>query len=170
MKWRHRDTRHLTFLMEWRHMTCVPFDGVETHAKCFVWWNGDKWHVFCVMEWRNMTCFMIDGVETFDMCSVWLNGDTWLNFVLKFLLKVKFVICFWFLLDQNKNAKIKFGLLKPYSFLSSTNKVSTGTTCQFLCVCLIVCLFVRLSGLFFKASNWIIYWLLTVVLATYLSD
>ena len=35
---------------------------------------------------------------------------------------------------------------------------------------LFVCLFVCLSGLFFKASNWIIYWLLTVVLATYLSD
>ena len=28
----------------------------------------------------------------------------------------------------------------------------------------------RLSGLFFKASNWLIYWLLTVVLAPYLSD
>ena len=36
--------------------------------------------------------------------------------------------------------------------------------------CLFVCLSVCLSGLFFKASNWIIYWLLTVVLATYLSD
>ena len=35
---------------------------------------------------------------------------------------------------------------------------------------LFVCLFVCLSGLFFKASNWIIYWLLTVVLATYLSE
>ena len=33
-----------------------------------------------------------------------------------------------------------------------------------------VCLSVCLSGLFFKASDWIIYWLLTVVLATYLSD
>ena len=33
-----------------------------------------------------------------------------------------------------------------------------------------VCLFVCLSGLFFKASNWMIYWLLTVVLATYLSE
>ena len=47
-------------------------------------------------------------------------------------------------------------------FLSSANEVSTGPTCQFLWVCL--------SGLFFKASNWIIYWLLTVVQATYLSD
>ena len=36
--------------------------------------------------------------------------------------------------------------------------------------CLFVCLCACLSGLFFKASNWIIYWLLTVVLATYLSD
>ena len=51
-------------------------------------------------------------------------------------------------------------------FLSSANEVSTGPTCQFLSVCLSVCL----SGLFFKASNWMIYWLLTVVLATYLSD
>ena len=34
-----------------------------------------------------------------------------------------------------------------------------------------VCLFVCLSsGLFFKVSNWMIYWLLTVVLAPYLSD
>ena len=33
-----------------------------------------------------------------------------------------------------------------------------------------VCLFVCLSTLFFKASNWMIYWLLTVVLAPYLSD
>ena len=52
------------------------------------------------------------------------------------------------------------------SFLSSANEVSTGPTCQFLCVRLFVCV----SGLFFKASNWIIYWLLTVVLATYLSE
>ena len=37
-------------------------------------------------------------------------------------------------------------------------------------VCLFVCLSVCVSGLFFKASNWMIYWLLTVVLATYLSD
>ena len=29
---------------------------------------------------------------------------------------------------------------------------------------------VCLSGLFFKASNWVIYWLLTVVLAPFLSD
>ena len=36
--------------------------------------------------------------------------------------------------------------------------------------CLFVCLSVCLSGLFFKASNWMIYWLLTVVLAPYLSD
>ena len=50
--------------------------------------------------------------------------------------------------------------------LSSTNEVSTGPTCQFLSVCVSVCL----SGLFFNASNWIIYWLLTVVQATYLSD
>ena len=48
--------------------------------------------------------------------------------------------------------------------------VSTGPTCQFRFVCLSVCLFVCLSCLFFKASNWMIYWLLTVVLATYLSD
>ena len=39
-----------------------------------------------------------------------------------------------------------------------------------LFVCLFVCLSVCLSGLFFKASNWMIYWLLTVVLAPYLSD
>ena len=43
-------------------------------------------------------------------------------------------------------------------------------TCQFLWFRLSVCLSVCLSGLFFKASNWMIYWLLTVVLATYLSD
>ena len=57
-----------------------------------------------------------------------------------------------------------------HEFLSSANKVSTGPTCQYLCVCLFVCLSVCVSGLFFKASNWMIYWLLTVVLATYLSD
>ena len=44
--------------------------------------------------------------------------------------------------------------------------------CLFVCmfVCLSVCLFVCLSVLFFKASNLMIYWLLTVVLAPYLSD
>ena len=52
-------------------------------------------------------------------------------------------------------------------FLFSANKVSTGPTCLFLCVCLFVCQSFRS---FFKASNWMIYWLLTVVLATYLSD
>ena len=52
--------------------------------------------------------------------------------------------------------------LKLNAFLSSANEVSTGPTCQFLFVCL--------SGLFFKASNWMIYWLLTVVLAPYLSN
>ena len=31
----------------------------------------------------------------------------------------------------------------------------------------VLCLFVRLSGLFFKASNWMIYWLLTVVLTVW---
>ena len=36
--------------------------------------------------------------------------------------------------------------------------------------CLSVCLSVCVSGLFFKASNWMIYWLLTVVLAPYLSN
>ena len=52
-------------------------------------------------------------------------------------------------------------------FLSSANEVSTEPTCQFLSFRLSVCLF----GLFiFKASNWLIYWLLTVVLAPYLSD
>ena len=51
-------------------------------------------------------------------------------------------------------------------FLSSANEVSTGPTCQFLWFCLFVCV----SGLFFKASNWMIYWHLTVVLATYLSE
>ena len=40
----------------------------------------------------------------------------------------------------------------------------------FVCVCVSVCVSVCLSGRFFKASNWMIYWLLTVVLATYLSD
>ena len=55
--------------------------------------------------------------------------------------------------------------LKLNAFLSSANEVSTGPTCQFLFVCL--CVF---PVFFFKASNWIIYWLLTVVLATYLSD
>ena len=40
--------------------------------------------------------------------------------------------------------------------------------CVFVCLC--VCLSVCLSSLFFKASNWMIYWLLTVVLAPYLSD
>ena len=57
-------------------------------------------------------------------------------------------------------------LLSNMSFFSSANEVSTGPTCQFLCVCLSVCV----SGLFFKASNCMIYWHLTVVLATYLSD
>ena len=33
-----------------------------------------------------------------------------------------------------------------------------------------VCLSVCVSGPFFKASNWMIKWHLTVVLATYLSD
>ena len=55
-------------------------------------------------------------------------------------------------------------------FLSSANEVSTGPTCQFLSVCLFVCLSVCVSGLFFKTFNWMIYWLLTVVLALYLSD
>ena len=35
------------------------------------------------------------------------------------------------------------------SFLSSANEVSTGPTCQFVSVCVFMCL----SGLFFKASN-----------------
>ena len=44
--------------------------------------------------------------------------------------------------------------------------------CLFVClsVRLSVCVSVCLSGLFFKASHWMIYWLLTVVLVTYLSD
>ena len=66
---------------------------------------------------------------------------------------------------------LRWPLLRPPTwaplsgrFLSNANEVSTGPTCQFLCVCFLsVCLF-------FKASNWMIYWLLTVVLATYLSD
>ena len=37
-------------------------------------------------------------------------------------------------------------------------------------VCVYVCMSVCLSVLFFNACNWMIYWLLTVVLATYLSD
>ena len=48
-------------------------------------------------------------------------------------------------------------------FLSSANEVSTGPTRQFLFVCLSVCLSVCVSGLFFKACNWMIYWLLTVI-------
>ena len=47
-------------------------------------------------------------------------------------------------------------------FLSSANEVSTGPTCQFLYVCLYVCMF---SGLSFEASDWVIYSLLVVVLA-----
>ena len=50
-------------------------------------------------------------------------------------------------------------------FLSSVNEVSTGPTCQFV----YLCFFVSLYGLFFMASNWLIYWFLTVVLAPYLS-
>ena len=52
-------------------------------------------------------------------------------------------------------------------FLSSANEVSTGLHVNF---CLFVCLSVCVSSFFFKASKWMIYWLLTVVLATYLSD
>ena len=57
-------------------------------------------------------------------------------------------------------------IIDKLPFLSSATEVSTGPTCQFGFVCVCVCL----SGLFFKASYWIIYWLLTVVLATYLSE
>ena len=49
------------------------------------------------------------------------------------------------------------------SFFSSANKVMP------ICVCVFVFPSFRLSGLFFQASNWMIYWLLTVVLAPYLS-
>ena len=76
----------------------------------------------------------------------------------------------------NSKEKTKFvtisidSSMTTQQFLSSANEVSTGPTCQFLSVCPSVCVCVCLSGLFFKASNWIIYWLLTVVLATYLSD
>ena len=45
--------------------------------------------------------------------------------------------------------------------MSSANKVSTGPTCQFLYVCVCVCMF---SGLFFEASDWVIYLLPVVVL------
>ena len=57
-----------------------------------------------------------------------------------------------------------------FMFLSSANVVSTGPTCQFLWFRLSVCLSLCVSGLFFKACNWLIYWLLTVDMATYLSD
>ena len=47
-------------------------------------------------------------------------------------------------------------------FLSITNGVSTGPTCQLVSVCVF-------SGLLFKVSDWLIYSFLTVILAPYLS-
>ena len=44
----------------------------------------------------------------------------------------------------------------------SANEVNTGPICHFMYVCV--------SGLFFKASDWVIYSLLTVLLAPYLSN
>ena len=74
------------------------------------------------------------------------------------------------ILKHKDNVDTAFELDMGMTSLGSANEVSTGPTCQFLFVCLSVCLSVCVSGLFFKASNWMIYWLLTVVLATYLSD
>ena len=54
--------------------------------------------------------------------------------------------------------------LSSLGFLSSANEVSTEPTCQKVYVCLSsVCI----SRVFLKASNWLIYWLLTVVLTPY---
>ena len=55
----------------------------------------------------------------------------------------------------------------PLHFCPALTKLALDLHVNF---CVFVCLSVCLSGLFFKASNWMIYWLLTVVLAPYLSD
>ena len=58
-------------------------------------------------------------------------------------------------------------MISEIPFLSSAKEVNTGHTCQFLYVCVYV---FCISGLFFEASDWVIYLLLVVVLAHRLSN
>ena len=66
--------------------------------------------------------------------------------------------------NQFKKAQFNF----PPNFLSSTLEESSGPVFQNVCLCVCVCVCVCVTN--FQASDWSSYWLLTVVLAFYLSD
>ena len=75
---------------------------------------------------------------------------------------------FWPIYSNFKLERKKHFCSALTSFCAELTKLALDLYVKkWMCV-RVVC--VCISCLFFKASNWMIYWLLTVVLATYLSD
>ena len=106
---------------------------------------------------RGSTCKNLKYNLLFIIYNPYFAGDT------TGCPRKKFLLGFDLYLKEN----IKFTISILMDFCPALTKLALDLHVNF---CVFVCLFVCVSGLFFKASNCMIYWHLTVVLATYLSD